>query len=166
MKVKLEGASKRPPFQHNQPIAKFQAFTLVEVVLALAITAFLIASISLGFIQSSQQAEWSAYNLAAHSLAVQGVEQARAANWDPLAASPIDNCTSNNFPQTTTNVLDIPISGTNVIYATNTWTILNVATNPYPLKMIRVDTTWCFVRSSGYSRVFTNTVATLRAPNQ
>jgi len=136
------------------------------VALALAILAIVIAGLSLGFVQSSEQAEWSAYNLAAQSLALQGIEQARAANWDPMAATSIDNCTSNNFPVVTTNRLDVPISGTNgVTYATNTWTIINVATNPYPLKMIRVDTTWRFARS-GISRVYTNTVATLRAPNQ
>jgi prepilin-type N-terminal cleavage/methylation domain-containing protein len=142
-------------------------FTLAEVVIALAIAAMLMAGISLGFVQSARQAEWSAYNLAAQSLALQGIEQARSAKWDPQAIVPVDNCTSTNFPTTTTNLLDVPISGTNgQTYATNTWTITLVSTNPYPLKMIRVDTTWEFVRSSGPSRVFTNTVATLRAPDE
>jgi prepilin-type N-terminal cleavage/methylation domain-containing protein len=142
-------------------------FTLAEVVIALAIAVMLVAGISLGFVQSAQQAEWSAYNLAAQSLALQGIEQARSAKWDPQAIVPVDNCTSTNFPTTTTNLLDVPISGTNgQTYATNTWTITLVSTNPYPLKMIRVDTTWEFVRSSGHNRVFTNTVATLRAPDE
>jgi type II secretory pathway pseudopilin PulG len=153
--------------QHNQPRPRVRAFTLVEVVLALALAVLLIAGISMGFIQSARQAEWSAYNFAAQSLALQGIEQARAANWDPQAATPIDNCTSNNFPVVTTNKLDVPTSGTNgVTYATNTWTITMVATNPYPLKMIQVDTTWRFRTGRGTSRVYTNTVATLRAPNQ
>jgi type II secretory pathway pseudopilin PulG len=142
-------------------------FTLAEVAVALAIAVMLVASISLGFVQSAQQAEWSAYNMAAQSLALQGIEQARSAKWDPQAIVPIDNCTATNFPTTTTNLLDVPISGsTGQTYATNTWTITMVATNPYPLKMIRVDTTWMFVRSSGHNRVFTNTVATLRAPDE
>ncbi len=155
--------------QQNTRRAKVRAFTLAEVAVALAIAVLLVASISLGFVQSARQAEWSAYNLAAHSLALQGIEQARAAKWDPLAIVPVDSCTTNNFPPVTTNQLDVPMSVTNgigVTYATNTWTITMVSTNPYPLKMIRVDTTWRFVTGRGISRLYTNTVATLRAPDQ
>jgi prepilin-type N-terminal cleavage/methylation domain-containing protein len=142
------------------------AFTLVEVTVALAISALLFAGVVLGFVQSAQRAEWSAYNLAAHSLAMQGVEQARAATWDPAAPTPIDNCRPANFPPVGTNMLDVPVAGTNITYATNTWTITTISTNPYPLKMIRVDCTWTFIKSGVRSAVFTNTVATLRAPNQ
>ncbi|MDB6112571.1 MAG: hypothetical protein JWR69_4321 [Pedosphaera sp.] len=142
------------------------AFTLAEVAVALGISALLFGGVVMGFVQSAQRAEWSAYNLAAHSLAMQGVEQARAATWDPSAPGPIDNCLPGNFPSVGTNILDVPISGTNITYATNTWTITTVGTNPYPLKMIRVDCTWKFIKSGISSPVFTNTVATLRAPNQ
>ncbi len=137
------------------------AFTLIEVVISLAIMTLVFSGIILGLTTSSQRAEWASYNLAAQSLAQQGVEQARAATWDPLAGTPVDNCQQSNFPPVTTNVLDVPISGTNITFATNTWTITTVATNPYPLKMIRVDCTWRFG-----SKGFTNTVATLRAPDQ
>src|SRR4051794_16068929 len=142
------------------------AFTLAEVAVALGISALLFAGVVMGFVQSAQRAEWSAYNLAAHSLALQGIEQARAATWDPSAPTPIDNCLPANFPTVGTNILDVPISGTNITYATNKWTITSVSTNPYPLKMIRVDCTWRFIKSGVSSAVFTNTVATLRAPNQ
>jgi type II secretory pathway pseudopilin PulG len=142
------------------------AFTLAEVAVALGISALLFGGVVMGFVQSAQRAEWSAYNLAAHSLAMQGIEQARAAKWDPSAPSPIDECLPTNFPTVGTNVLDVPISGTNITYATNAWTITTISTNPYPLKMIRVDCTWRFVKSGISSVVFTNTVATLRAPNQ
>jgi hypothetical protein len=145
--------------------SRIEAFTLAEVAIALAISALMFGGIVMGFIQSAQRAEWSAYDLSAHSLALQGIEQARAATWDPMAPSPIDNCTQTNFPTVKTNILDVPISGSNTTYATNTWTITMVSTNPYPLKMIRVDCTWS-LRRSGINKVFTNTVATLRAPNQ
>ena len=135
------------------------AFTLVEVVMALTIMALVFSGIILGFTTSSKRAEWAAYDLAAQSLAQQGIEQARAAQWDPAATPPTNNCVQSNFPAVGTNVLDVPITGTNVTYATNTWTITTVATNPYPLIMIRVDCTWRFG-----ARVFTNTVATMRAP--
>jgi len=135
------------------------AFTLVEVVTALTIMALVFSGIILGFTTSSKRAEWTAYNLAAQNLAQQGIEQARAAKWDPHAVPPADNCVQSNFPTVGTNIMDVPITGTNITYATNTWTISTVATNPYPLKMIRVDCTWQFG-----PRVFTNTAATLRAP--
>ncbi len=136
------------------------AFTLVEVVISLTIMALVFSGIVLGFTTSSKRAEWTAYNLAAQNLAQQGIEQARAAQWDPAATPPTDNCVQSNFPAVGTNVMDVPITGTNITYATNMWTISTIATNPYPLKMIRVDCTWQFG-----NRVFTNTVATLRAPD-
>jgi prepilin-type N-terminal cleavage/methylation domain-containing protein len=156
------------------PRRNLAGFTLAEVVIALAISALLFAGLVLGFIESSRRAQWSADNLAAQSLALQGLEQARAAQWDPLAQTPIDNCVQSNFPPVTTNILDVPISGgntNNYIYATNTWTITTINTNitgnnvSYPSKMIRVDCTWLF-KSGARTTLFTNTVSTLRAPDQ
>lgn len=134
------------------------AFTLPELVISAAIAAVSIGGIIYGYVMSAQSAEWSAYNLAANSLALQRMEQARAAKWDRQATPIVDELT--NFP-VRVEVLDIPISGTNVVYATNTTTITTVSTTP-PLKMIRVDCTWRFF--SG--RVFTNSVVTYRAPDQ
>lgn len=148
--------------RHNRAFRRAShAFTLIEVVISLTIMALVFAGIILGLTSSSRRAEWASYDLAAQNLAQQGIEQARAATWDPLAGTPVDNCQQSNFPPVTTNVLDVPISGTNVSYATNTWTITTVATNPYPLKMIRVDCSWKFG-----AKGFTNTIATLRAPDQ
>lgn len=136
-----------------------QAFTLVEVVVAFAIAAMSLGAALYAYVQSAQRAEWSAYNLAGQSLAHQGIEQARAAKWDPQAFPIVDQLVQASFPAQT-NVLDIPISGTNLVLATNFFTIANVSTNP-PLKLIRVDTVWSFRR-----RNFTNTVVTYRAPDQ
>src|SRR5262249_3071255 len=71
-------------------VSRLQAFTLAEVAVALGISALLFSGLILGFTQSSQRAEWSSYDLAAQNLAQQGVEQARAAMWDPLAPTPKD----------------------------------------------------------------------------
>lgn len=142
-----------------------QAFSLAEVVIALMIAVMLMVGIVLGFVEATQSAEWGSYNLAAQSLANQGLEQARAASWDPQAPTPVDMCNPTNFPNQT-NILDVPVIGTNITYATSMWTITVVATNPYPLKMIKVDTTWTFYKPGISSRVFTNSVATFRAPNQ
>ncbi|MDX1951923.1 MAG: hypothetical protein SFY81_07040 [Verrucomicrobiota bacterium] len=137
-----------------------QAFTLVEVVMATGIAALTMGASIYGYLLSAQRAEWSAYSLAAQSLAMQRVEQTRAAKWDPLGFPPVDQLIATNFP-TEINVLDIPVSGTNLVFATNYTTISVVSANP-PLKAIRVDCVWAFY-SGG---LFTNSVVTYRAPDQ
>lgn len=140
-----------------------QAFTLVEVLISMTIAAMTIGAIATGFAASAVRAEWSGYSLAAHRLALQGLEQTRAAKWDPSAYPPIDHITAADFPPTL-HTLDIPVSGGNPTWATNTFSISMVSTNP-ALKLIRVDCTWAFAtgRRAG---LFTNTVSTLRAPDQ
>lgn len=137
-----------------------KAFTLAEVVIASAVGALTIGSVIYGYVISARRAEWSGYSLAANSLAMQGVEMARACKWDLLAAVPVDQLVSSNFP-TRTNILDIPVSGTNVVWSTNFTTIKTVSTAP-PLKMIRVDCVWKFQSKGPY----TNTIVTYRAPDQ
>jgi type II secretory pathway pseudopilin PulG len=130
------------------------AFTLAEVVIAMAIAALSLGSIVNGYIISSQRAEWSAYSLAAHSLAMQRLEQMRAAKWDPDGVPPADQLT--NSPNKV-EILDIPRSGTNTVYATNITTISTISTTP-PLRMVRVDCVWKFMSRGA----FTNTVMTYR----
>jgi hypothetical protein len=98
--------------------------------------------------------------LAANSLAMQRLEQARAAKWDTLAVPLVDQLVASNFPATI-EILDIPISGTNLALATNFTTIQTVSTAP-PLKSVQVDCVWSFYTG----RVYTNTVVTYRAPDQ
>ncbi len=136
------------------------AFTLTEVVMAMAISALTIGGIIAGYTMSTRRAEWSAYSLAAQSLAMQRSEQARAAKWDPQAWPPVDELVSSNFP-VRIEVLDIPISGTNVVYATNRTAITTLSANP-PLRMIQVDCTWMFLSRGP----FTNTVVTYRTGDQ
>lgn len=134
-------------------------FTLAEVTVAAAIAAMTVAGIIYGYTQSTKRAEWSGYSLAAQALAVQRMEQTRACRWDPDAG--VDQLVSANFPAQTL-VLDVPVIGTNAAYATNVTTITSIATNPPLLRMIRVDCTWKFPTTG---RVFTNTVATYRSPD-
>ncbi len=128
--------------------------------MAVGITVLVFAGGVLGYVQSAQQAEWAAYSLAANSLAQQRLEQTRAAKWDTQANPPIDNLVGTNFPSRV-DVLDVPIAGTNIVYATNITTISNISANP-PVKMVRVDCTWRFWNRG----VYTNTVVTYRAPDQ
>ena len=96
--------------------------------------------------------------MAAHSLALQSVEQARAAKWDPQAWPVVDELGVTNFTRVET--LDIPVAGS-PNFATSYVSVTSVAVNP-PLRQIRADCVWEFVKRG----VFTNTVITLRAPDQ
>jgi type II secretory pathway pseudopilin PulG len=136
------------------------AFTLVEVILSLGIAVLMVGGLVTGYMQAVKVAEWSAYSLAANALALQGLEQTRAAKWDPRAYPASDQLVSANFPDRV-EVLDIPISKTNLVYATNRTTIRMACTNP-PLRFIQVDCTWTFVNRG----VFTNTIFSFRAPDQ
>ena len=140
--------------------AQAAGFTLAEVVIASALAALSMAGIIYGYTQSAKFAEFTSYSLAAQSMALQRVEQCRASKWDPLGYPPVDELVASNFnPQV--NVLDIPISGTNIVYATNFTLITTLATNP-PLKLIRVDCVWPFLGRG----LFTNSTVTYRAPDQ
>ncbi|MEN9574864.1 MAG: hypothetical protein RL514_2719 [Verrucomicrobiota bacterium] len=143
-------------FRRRQPVA---AFTLVEVVIATAIAAMTVSGIIYGYTQSTKRAEWSAYSLAAQAFATQRLEQTRACRWDTETG--VDQLVAANFG-TQTVVLDIPVIGTNAMYATNVTTITVISATAPQLRMIRVDCTWRFPTTG---RVFTNTVATYRSPD-
>ena len=140
--------------------AAAQAFTLTELAVSLGLTGLMIGGLVSGFLQSAQQAEWSAYCLAAQAQALRGLEQVRAAKWDPYAYPAVDQVISNNFP-VKVDILDIPTAGTNITYATNRFTVHTVSASP-PLKMVRVDCTWRFMNRG----IFTNSAFTYRAPDQ
>jgi len=132
-------------------------FTLAEVVISAAIAAVSIGGIMYGYVMSAQRAEWSAYAIAAQSLAMQRVEQTRSARWDMSATPTVNELVGANFPPQIC-VLDIPISGTNVVFATNFTTLTALSASP-PLVSIQVDCVW---RWSVGNRLFTNTVVTYR----
>jgi hypothetical protein len=153
-----------------------RAFTLAEVVMAIAISMILFGGIIVGYTVTCRRAEWSGYSLAAQALAVQQIEQARAAVWYSNGINQITNLNLLGWANTggvvtgyTTNTLDIPISGTNnVVYATNFVTIRMInnigGVAAVAVQMVRVDTVWPF--SAGKARkLYTNTVATYLAPD-
>jgi type II secretory pathway pseudopilin PulG len=133
-------------------------FTLAEVVLAMAVLALVIQGVIYGYMNSSRRAEWNAHSLAAQSLASQGVEQARAAQWDPQAWPIVDELPPTNYTEVDT--LDLPSSGTPT-YATNYISVTNISIDP-PLRQIRADCVWSFLNR----KLFTNTIVTFRAPDQ
>jgi hypothetical protein len=105
------------PVERNR--AGCRAFTLVEVIIA-----FGLSVLTYGYIMTANHSEWSAYSLAANSLALQRLEQARTCKWDTQTVPPTDELVTGNFP-TMVNILDIPVTATTnsqnlaVKYATN-----------------------------------------------
>jgi len=143
----------------NTSRSRSQAFSLIEATIASAIAAMMFGGIVYGYIQSGRNAEWSAYSFAAQSMAMQRLEQSRACKWDPGASPSVDELVSSNFP-TLVSILDIPRTGSNIVYATNFTTISTISTEP-ALRMISVETVWPFING----RLFTNIIATYRAPD-
>jgi type II secretory pathway pseudopilin PulG len=156
-------------------------FTLVEVVISIAVTGLVFAGVLNGYVQSARNAEWSGYSLAAQALAVQQIEQGRSAVWDYSTGSGRNELTNLNlvnlqYDSTTKtatgyswSTLDLPYSGTNVVRATNYVTIRmlyfnNNANPPVQLQMMQVDTVWPFTVGTA-ARYFTNSVATYFAPD-
>ncbi len=144
----------------GQSRQKKSGVTLVETVMALAISLFVIAGLVTGFVQGARQTESSAYVLAGQAQALQGIEQVRAARWDTISSPVVDQVVNSNFP-TVVQTLDVPGSSTRPVYATNVISISTVSTDP-PLRMVRVDCSWTFLTG----RLFTNSVVTYRAPDQ
>lgn len=137
------------------------AFSLIEVVVSILVVGIMLAGLVSLYTQSAVRAEWSAYSLAGQMMALRGLEQTRAAKWDPRASVPVDEIVSANFPPAV-DILDLGPGGSGITYATNVTTIQTVSASPL-LKAIQVECTWSFPRRS---RLFTNTIFTYRAPDQ
>jgi len=138
-------------------------FTLVEVVISVGLAALTFTGIIYGYALTSDQAQWSSCSLAAQSLAVQGVEQARAAKWDPQAWPGIDELGTTNYSQV--SALDVPVAKGNILFATNYISISAVSSVP-PVRELRADCVWKMLNGARTRGLFTNTVVSLRAPDQ
>lgn len=169
---------------HNRQVkSQACAFTLVEVVVALAVSVTVFSGIILAYTHTTRRAEWSGYSLAAQALSIQQIEQAKAAKWDRSGSGAMNelanwtNLTAWTYNTTTglgtgykVNALDLPLSGTNgIVWATNFVTVKMISVNnatvpPVQVQMIQVDTVWRWV-SDKKTKIFTNTVATYMAPD-
>ena len=137
-------------------------FTLTEVVVSIAVGTLVFAGVIYGYVLTTDRAEWSAYSLAAQSLATQGIEQARAAKWDPKAWPPVDELGVTNY--TEVDILDVPVAGWPV-EATNCISISLVSVDP-PLRQLRADCIWSLTSGRRSRGPFTNTAVTLRTADQ
>jgi type II secretory pathway pseudopilin PulG len=140
------------------------AFTLAELIIALAIFVMVTAGLVFGYTQSNRSAEWSAMSLEAQVYAAQGVEQARAATWS-ISTSGTGPGTGDELTAPTnyftTNTMQVPISG-QIIIVTN-WVNITTNSTAYQSRQIRSDCYWNFPLTGKW---FTNTVITERAPDQ
>jgi len=143
------------------------AFSLIEVMIAAVVLLLVMSGVIFGYVEANRMAEWSSQSLAAMSYASQGMEQLRSAKWEAEEFSPIGtDVLGNNFNTNQVDTLDIPTTG-EPIYVTNYMTAMRVTNtdgtiNP-PLKRLISQVVWTF-RLTG--DLFTNTIVTLRAPDQ
>ena len=143
----------------NRNGAATQAFTLIEVSVALAISVLVMAGMFQGYNMASRRAQFSSYQLAANAMAMQQMESIVAANW-VVSGTSVTNIFCSSLTTTQVSALCLPNSATNLVYATNYATVTQISTNP-PYLMIQVSCIWSFMGMG----VFTNTVAVLRAPD-
>ena len=150
------------------------AFTLIEVMIGFWIFGLVISGMIYGYVEANRIAEWSSQSLAAMSYASQGMEQMRSAQWcaeefftaggqGTTDVLPMTNQVDGTWGYWTNQVdtLDIPTSAA-PIYVTNYLYVTSLSTNP-PLRRIVSQVVWTF-RLTG--QLFTNTIVTLRAPDQ
>jgi type II secretory pathway pseudopilin PulG len=135
-------------------------FTLTEALIAMALVMLSMVTVVTGVNLAMHHAELAAYQLAGQAQAMRGLEQVRAAKWDPLGYPAVDQVQNGFFPARV-EILDVPMVSGNITYATNFTTITTVSADP-PLRMVRVDCVWGFL---GH-RLYTNTLFTYRAPDQ
>jgi len=153
--------------------------------MAIVVVAVVFSGVLTAYIQTTTRAQWSGYSLAAQSLAIQQVEQARSAVWDLYSGANeiidmplIDKRVTAGGRSITgymTNVLDIPYNtrvglGANFVWATNYVTIqeinprFNDQAGQAVVRLIRVDTVWAFTWNNT-CRLYTNTICTYAAPD-
>ena len=133
--------------------------TLVEVVIALAITGIMVAGIVSGYVFCSTSTVKDSLYAAANAKASQRLEETRAAIWAPYRATPVDELVATNFLDEPVT-LDLSATGAQPTMATVSTTISQISDSP-PVRRIRVDCIWQFKDQN-----ITNTIETLRAPDQ
>ena len=134
--------------------------TLVEVMVALAITGVVVAGIISGYIFCTNSTVKDSLYMAANARAMERMEETRSAIWAPYRAVPTNQLVAANFPDQVVT-LDMSASGSNVVSATLKTDISQISISP-PVMRIHVDCIWQFERSEW----ITNTIETCRAPDQ
>jgi hypothetical protein len=155
----------------NQKIVQFPprgrvGMTLVEVVVALAITGLMVAGIVEGYIFCTTSTVKDSLYMAANARAMQRLEETRSAIWAPYRAQPVDELVASNFLDETNVVLDLSASSSTPTLATLHTDISQISpssSSPLspPVRRVHVDCIWQF---QGVG--ITNSIETCRAPDQ
>ena len=115
---------------HSRHIGKWTAntaFTLVEVVMSIAILALVMAGMIFGYVQTNHRAEWSSMSLDAQSFAAEAIEQVRAAQWALNGGTATNQLQLLPLSYTRTNTMLIPSTGK----LTNVLTTVTISPNLY-----------------------------------
>jgi prepilin-type N-terminal cleavage/methylation domain-containing protein len=153
------------------------AFTLVEVLVSLIILAMIVSGVCYGYSEINRIAIWDSMSQAAQAMAVQGMESARAAKWNPWGGAtnnlPAPGASQDELPATNgvpaliqTNVLDVPLNGnpsTNFDYFATNYIFVTQYPDQPPIRQIWSKCVWTFPFTG---QVYTNSVITLRGPDQ
>ena len=134
------------------------SFTLVEMLIAVALFIMAFGFIVAGLNQTMYMAVWGNYNTAASKWAQQRMEEIQNARWDPTAVPAVDQVISANFPNDTV-VLENYGGANPSLTATRTVTITPVTAGNLQYKVIQIAMSWSF-RGRSFSKTFTNIRAT------
>lgn len=158
--------------------ASKMGFTLVEVLVSLVILALVLGGVCYGYTEANRIAVWSSMSQAAQSYALQGMEQARAALWNPWdTETNEDELPASNGPVIVQkDFMDVPMrgtpwtsTGTNYAYIQTNYIYVTTVTNSSSglftcyLRQIKSTVVWKFPLTG---QSFTNCVVTLRASDQ
>jgi prepilin-type N-terminal cleavage/methylation domain-containing protein len=155
MKTWLQTARNAAP-----PLPGCAGMTLVEVVVALAITTILIGGVVSGYNYCTNASIKAELIQAANAKAMERLEETRSAVWAPNRDVPVDQLISTNFPILSVS-LDVPGAVSNGTLATIQTTITSLSATP-PTRSIHVDAVWQYLDSEWV----TNSVETIRAADQ
>ena len=132
--------------------------TLVEVVIALAISAMIVGGMVSGYIYCTTSVVKAELAHAASAKAMERLEQTRSAQWHIASSSATNQLVgTTNFPDEVVT-LDMPGITNTGTTATIQTTIAQISTNP-PLCAVHVDCIWQF-QGGG---LITNSVESIRA---
>ncbi len=157
------------------------AFSLVEVLFAFMVLSLSIAGMVYGYWQANRVAEWSSMSAAAQSYALQGLDQARAAQWNPWEGDTDDQLPA-PFTTNQQDYLDIPMKGnpfdaaatnaggfTNAAFFSTNYIYITKVTSSQSGSFsanLRQITSVCYWTFPYSGKLFSNTVITLRASDQ
>jgi len=148
------------------PPRDWAGMTLIEVVVALAITGLVVAGIVTGYTFCTASTVKDSLYMAANARAMERLEETRSAIWAPNRANPVDELVATNFPDEINVVLDLSRSGSTATLATLHTEISQISPSPSsplapPVRRIHVDCIWQFKGED-----IVTSIETCRAPDQ